>query len=85
MVKPLRIQVYVEGGGPTRSGDLADECRKGFSSLFAKATGRRIGITACPYDKVRDSFKILARVEPQKLAACAHAQGLFEELKRALA
>jgi Domain of unknown function (DUF4276) len=197
VVKPFSVHVYVEGGGPTRSGDLADECRKGFSTLFAKATGRRIGITACdgrnqaydafatavrqrkydlaillvdseevvrakdpwthlhlrdkkwepleapahlmvvcmeawlladhealrahfgnafdagkipkwpklwevnkdalygalkeatkertkggPYDKGRDSFKILARVDPAKLEACAHAKALFDELKR---
>jgi hypothetical protein len=117
VVKPFSVQVYVEGGGPTRSGDLADECRRGFSTLFEKATGRRIGITACggrnqaydafatavrtgrhdlailvvdsekggPYDKGRDSFKVLARVDPKKLEACAHAKALFVELKTRLA
>ncbi len=193
--KSLSVQVYVEGGGPTRSGDLADECRKGFSTLFQKAIGRRIGITACggrnqtydafatavrqrkydlaillvdseesvggaapwthlqrrdrwepldspahlmvvcmetwlladrealrahfgdafeegripkwpklwevdkrtlfdamsdatkdrkkggAYDKGRDSFKILARVDPEKLEACPHARALFDELR----
>ncbi len=46
-MRPLRIQVYVEGGGPTRRGDLADECRKGFGTLLERAIGRRVGITAC--------------------------------------
>lgn len=201
MVKPIRVQVYVEGGGPTRGGDLADECRRGFSSLFEKAIGRRIGITACgsrnqaydlfaiavrqhkydlaillvdseetvsakdpwthlhhrdtwepldspahlmvvcmeawlladsealrahfgkafdaekiqkwpklwevnkgalydalkaatkgrdakkggPYDKGRDSFKVLARVDPKKLEACPHARSLFAELRSVFA
>lgn len=198
-MRSLRVQVYVEGGGPTRSGDLADECRKGFATLFEKAIGRRIGITACggrnqaydafatavrqrkydlaillvdseevlgagdpwthlahrdkwarvgapahlmvvcmeawlladhqalhehfgstfddgkiprwpklwevnkdalygalkdatkgskkggPYDKGRDSFKILARVDPKRLEACAHANGLFDDLRRRFA
>jgi len=65
-VKPFSVHVYVEGGGPARGGDLADECRKGFSTLFEKATGRRIGI--------------LARVDPRKLDACPHAKALFENL-----
>jgi Domain of unknown function (DUF4276) len=45
--RPLSVQVYVEGGGPTRGGDLAGECRRGFSVLFERATGRKVGITAC--------------------------------------
>jgi hypothetical protein len=199
VVKPFSVHVYVEGGGPTRGGDLAGECRKGFSALLEKATGRRVGITACggrnqaydafatavrqrkydlavllvdseeavrakdswshlqlrdkwtpleapahlmvvcmeawlladhdalrahfgssfeagripkwprlwevdkdalygaltdatkdrekggPYGKGRDSFKILARVDPKKLEACAHAKGLFDELRRRFA
>jgi hypothetical protein len=193
VVKPFTVHVYVEGGGPVRGGDLASECRKGFSALFEKATGRRIGITACgsrndaydafatavrqgkydlaillvdseevvratdpwkhleisdrwtrldaplmvvcmeawlladgealrkhfgstfkagrlpvwqkhwevnkktllaalkdatkdrpmgPYDKGRDSFKILEHVDPKKLEACAHARSLFDELRK---
>ncbi len=192
-MKPFSVHVYVEGGGPARGGDLASECRRGFSALFERATGRRVGITACgsrnqaydafatavrqrrydlaillvdseetvrateawkhlehrdkwtrvdapahlmvvcmeawlladpealrahfgnafeagkipkwpklwevtkdalyvalrdatkggprgPYDKGRDSFKILARVDPKRLEACAHARSLFDEL-----
>ena len=36
------------------------------------------------YDKGRDSFKILARVDPKKLE-CPHAKGLFEDLKKRFA
>jgi hypothetical protein len=47
VVKSFSVHVYVEGGGPARGGDLAGECRKGFSALLEKATGRKVGITAC--------------------------------------
>ena len=69
MVKPLSVQVYVEGGGPNRGGDLAHECRKGFSSLFEKATGRRIGITACGgRNQTYDAFATAVRQRKYDLA-----------------
>ena len=46
-MKPLQVCVYVEGGGDTRSGDLATDCKIGFSALFEKATGRRLKIVPC--------------------------------------
>jgi hypothetical protein len=46
-VKTPQVQVYVEGGGPARGGDLATECRRAFGALLEKAIGRRVGITAC--------------------------------------
>ena len=36
-----------------------------------------------PYDKGRDSFKVLARVDPSKVEDCTHAKALFEELRAA--
>jgi hypothetical protein len=47
VVREPSVHVYVEGGGPTRRGQLADDCRKGFSKLLKNVTGRNIGITAC--------------------------------------
>jgi hypothetical protein len=47
MVKPLDVCVYVEGGGDTRSADLATECKIGFGALFEKAIGRKLKIIPC--------------------------------------
>jgi len=43
----VRVQIYVEGGGDRRSGDLATECRKAFSTLIERAVGSRVAVTAC--------------------------------------
>lgn len=45
----VAIRVYVEGGGDKRGGDLACECRRGFSELFAQILprGRMPRIVAC--------------------------------------
>jgi Domain of unknown function (DUF4276) len=46
-VKPLQVCVYVEGGGDTRSGDLATDCKIAFSALLERATGRKLKIIPC--------------------------------------
>ncbi len=48
MVKPFQVCVYVEGGGDTKSCDLATECKIGFGALLEKATGgHRLKIVPC--------------------------------------
>jgi Domain of unknown function (DUF4276) len=68
-VRTPSVQVYVEGGGPTRGGDLAGECRRGFGTLFEKATGRRVGITACGgRNQAYDAFATAVRQRKYDLA-----------------
>jgi hypothetical protein len=69
VVKPFSVHVYVKGGGPAHGGDLAGECRKGFSALFEKAIGRRVGITACGgRNQTYDAFATAVRQGKYDLA-----------------